>query len=191
MNDKLLLRKDLKSRRSELSQDFIYKGSKLIAENLFRCDEYKSAKVVLCYISTEMEVDTSLIFERACSDKKSFYAPRCEKNSNAMDFYLVRDRDDLERASFNLLEPKESCPKLSGFDGSICIVPALSFDLSGGRIGFGKGFYDRFLASYDGISCGLCFDEFLINILPKEQTDVPVDMIVTQTKILSINDKCF
>ena len=68
--------------------------------------------------------------------------------------------------------------------GALCIVPGLAFDLRGQRIGFGRGYYDRFLSVFKGVSCGVCFDEFLLENIPCENVDLPVDILFTQSNTL-------
>ena len=110
------------------------------------------------------------------------YAPRCK--GKEMRFFRIADFSELKAGAFGIPEPTGS-EEPDNFSASLCIVPALSFDENGYRMGYGGGYYDRFLRGYDGISVGICYDDFLGEI-PREEHDLPVDILVTETKILNL-----
>lgn len=177
----------LHERRAYLNEKRL-KGSRQIMQNLADSDLYKNCRTLMCFISTRIEVDTSKIIERAFADGKRVAAPRCVPQTSSMDFYYINSLDDLETLSFNLLEPMEHCELVSDHSSSLCIVPGLAYSRQGHRIGFGSGYYDRFLADYNGISCGVIFDEFIRDDLPTEDTDVKVKYIMTETGIIEISN---
>ena len=80
-----------------------------------------------------------------------------------------------------MLEPRvPGCEKLEDYTGSLCIVPALMYDLKGYRLGYGGGYYDRFLAGYTGYTIGLTYRRNILRFLHYGRFDVPVDMVVTE-----------
>lgn len=184
VTDKKALRRLLIQKRHAFPIDLRSELSKKIADRLLVSDEYTECDTVLVFISTQIEVDTSPILAAALADGKIIGAPRCESGENVMDFFRIGCMGDLELGAFNILEPKQSCSKIESFSTAICIVPGLAYDVSGHRIGFGRGYYDRFLSNFDGVSCGICFDEFTVDNIPVEPTDIPVNMLVTQTKTI-------
>lgn len=184
VTDKKELRRKLIQERCTFPNDLRLELSENIAERLIRSDEYTKCDTVLVFISTRIEVDTSPILTTALTDGKIVGAPRCESKENLMDFYRINSRGDLESGAFDILEPKQGCPMIESFSKAICIVPGLAYDINGHRIGFGRGYYDRFLSKFDGISCGVCFDEFIVGDIPVEPTDIPVNMLVTQSKTI-------
>lgn len=186
LEEKKALRKKLRAERVDFSHNAEYrKGASVqIAEKLFQTDEYQNCSTILTFISTEIEVDTSRILERAFADGKIVAAPRCISEKNEMDFYVISSLEDLEHGAYGILEPKQTCAAADISAGALCIVPGLAFDLRGQRIGFGRGYYDRFLSGFKGVSCGVCFDEFLLENIPCENVDLPVDILFTQSKTL-------
>lgn len=158
----------------------------MIAERFTKSEAYLSCEKLLIYISGEIEVGTSSIIEDAFSKGKTVLVPRCVKGTNIMEFFRINSFDDLDTGSYGILEPDEKCEKYDGFDNSVCVVPGLSFDLRGYRLGFGKGFYDRFLTEYDITAIGLCYENCISETLPAENHDVSVDCIVTQDRVIPV-----
>ena len=99
-----------------------------------------------------------------------------------MDFYIIEGLDDLEKRTFGVLEPKvPGCKLLTDFSRSLCIVPALMYDLKGYRLGYGGGYYDRFLSRYDGYKVGVTYRRNILRFLHYGRFDIPVDMVVTES----------
>ena len=88
-----------------------------------------------------------------------------------------------------IFEPDERCEKYCVFDNALCIVPALSYDKDGYRLGFGMGFYDRFLADYNGMKLGLCYDNCMSESFCHDGYDISVDKVFTDKDIYTINTK--
>lgn len=140
---------------------------------------------ILIYVSGELEIGTRKLMEYYLKDSKTgicrVLCPKCEKGSNIMHFYVINSFDDLEAGSYGILEPKSYCERVDVFDRPMCIVPALSYDRKGYRLGFGKGFYDRFLADFMGITVGLCCEKCVPDgELPHEEHDLRVDFVITE-----------
>jgi 5-formyltetrahydrofolate cyclo-ligase len=104
-----------------------------------------------------------------------------------MEFYRIQSTDDLSVGSYGILEPDGSSEMYSGGALSLCVVPALSYDFSGYRLGFGKGYYDRFLADFDGEKVGLCYESCLIRSLPHDDFDICADWLVTENKFITFS----
>ena len=98
----------------------------------------------------------------------------------SLDFRRVERIDDMETGAFGIFEPSKDSPKAELSSSTICVVPALAFDRDGYRLGYGKGFYDRFLADFKGLSVGVTYDGFIADSLPRDEYDLCVDMIITQ-----------
>ncbi len=159
-----------------------------IAMKFLNSSEYKTHNKILAYVSSDIEVDTRLIIDKALKDGKELCVPRCVPKTNIMNFYKINSFDDLKIGNFKILEPKEYCVKENKLDNSLCIVPALSYDLSGYRLGYGKGFYDRFLSNYCGKKIGLCYQNCITDKLCNDEFDVPVDFIITEKEIIKIDN---
>ncbi len=177
------LRKRILKSRRELSVFDRDSKSSNICKRLILTDEINRAKNVCTYISKKGEVSTDFLINELFNFNKAVYAPVSCLESNKMSFYRINSSEDLKSGAFSVLEPVLRSEKYEKSDkNDICIVPALSFDRQGFRLGYGKGYYDRFLKDFDGIKIGLCFDEFVTETLPKYETDIAVDMIITETE---------
>lgn len=97
-----------------------------------------------------------------------------------LEFFTVSDLSQLCDGAYGIKEPPQNAPRAVCTEHTVCIVPALSFDRRGMRIGYGKGYYDRFLADFEGLSVGVVFSELLSDSVPCDGYDIPVDMIITE-----------
>ncbi|MBS4784487.1 MAG: 5-formyltetrahydrofolate cyclo-ligase [Clostridiales bacterium] len=153
-----------------------------ITERICSLYQYREAETLLCYVSKPIEVDTIPLLRRALADGKRVACPRCVEGTKQMEFYLIRSLDDLEKRTFGVPEPRvPGCELLTDFSRSLCIVPALMYDLKGYRLGYGGGYYDRFLARYDGYKVGITYRRNILRFLHYGRFDIPVDMIVTES----------
>lgn len=166
--------------RKGLSEEYRRKMDYEIESRLLCSEEYSAADMILTYVSVDAEPDTLGIIHAAFANGKKVAVPKCTEGNN-MDFYFIKSADDLIKGKFGLLEPDtKKCKKAIPTEKSLCVVPALSFDAKGYRLGKGGGYYDRFLKDFKGKSAGLCYHSFLRLNLPKETFDIPVDIIVTE-----------
>lgn len=170
-----LIRREMPVNLKKLRDEKIF--SKLIG-----LDAYKAANTVLTYVSTDIEVDTIKFIRHALNDGKTVAVPRCVPNTRDMVFYVINSLRDLERGSFSVLEPiLKKCRKLTDFKGAFCIVPALVYDRYGYRLGYGKGYYDRFLSAHPNmflVGIGYCC--CTVTELIHGRFDVAVDTLVTE-----------
>lgn len=147
---------------------------------------YKSADTVLAYWSVGSEVSTQRIIDMALSDKKRVALPRCIDRKGNMEFYYISSLSDLRDGMYGIKEPSDD-EKADDFgENTVCLVPGLSFDKKGYRLGYGKGYYDRFLSDFGGISIGLSYDCCLCEDLPTDRFDKKVNYIITNTKIYDL-----
>lgn len=182
-DEKSLLRRELRLRRREMPSEERAELSRRIAERLLSTDEYRRVDTVLCFVSTDIEVDTTLIIEAALDGGKRLAVPRCLPDRQ-MEFGLISSTAELVTGAYDIKEPPACCEVIDPADAvsAICIVPGLAFDKDGYRLGFGGGYYDRFLPHFRGKACGICYESFILPQLPKGRYDRPVDMLVTDEK---------
>jgi 5-formyltetrahydrofolate cyclo-ligase len=166
-----LRQKLLQNRKPCPEKDF------LILKNLLSLKQFREADLVLTYISTEKEIDTRLLLEKCFELKKRVAAPRVE--ALGIDFYEINSLSDTVKGKFGISEPDNSCRAVQINNGALCVVPALACDRQGFRIGYGKGYYDRFLAEFTGTSAVLCYSENVTEF-PVEPHDCAVDLIITE-----------
>lgn len=175
------LRNKYKQLRREMLPAVKMRHDDSIRRRLQGLYQYKNAKILLTFVSTAIEVDTRTLITEALTEGKQVAVPRCVDGAREMEFYLIRSLDDLEPRTFGVLEPvPERCEMLRGFAGSICIVPGLAFDHAGYRLGYGKGYYDRFLSAYPKAKIGIVYSCCMTHRLIHGKFDVPVDLLVTE-----------
>ncbi len=178
-------RKYFLSVRDSISEEKRLEKSAAITERLLSTSEYDRCSVLLVYVSTGSEVVTLPLIERALRDGKSTAVPFCV--GKEMKFRVITSVSSLTQGRFGILTADESCPFAECFDDALCIVPALSLDRSGNRLGYGGGYYDRFLSAYPGIkTAALCFEDCLTEGLPTESTDIKISEIITENRILGV-----
>ncbi len=184
--DKKALRRELRLKRSEMPAKLRLSLSERIADRLISSEMYKNCDTVLCFVSTDIEVDTLKIINTALSDGKRVAVPRCIIWTHDMEFGVIGSVSELVHGFHDILEPPFGCELTDGGENSICVVPGLAFDERGYRLGFGGGYYDRFLSDFRGVSCGVCFDSYLVKLLPCEDCDIPVDKLITEERIIDL-----
>lgn len=158
-----------------------------IFERLSDLAAYRQAKTLLCFVSTPIEVDTTRILCRAFAEKKTVAVPKCLDRRGNMDFFIIHSLSELSAGVFSLLEPDvRKAKRLESYTDSICILPAFAFDPMGYRLGFGMGYYDRFLRRYTGVKVGVCYNSCIAPSLPRGRFDEAADFIVTSRYVLTV-----
>lgn len=151
-----------------------------IAKRVAAIKDYICADIIFTYVSKPIEVDTKEIIRRAWQDGKRVAVPRCIPETYDMEFFEISSPQDLENGMFGVLEPiVQKCKKVTDFSKGFCIVPGMSFDTHGYRLGYGKGYYDRFLSNFGGFTVGICYSSCVQWNLPHGYFDRPVDILVT------------
>ncbi len=178
------LRRALIQARKGMNKSDKSQLDKIFTQEFLSLVEYKNCTTLFTYVSTEFEIDTFSIINAALKDGKLVAVPKCRDKSGNMDFYYIDSLDCLKVGAFSILEPDEElCRKVSDFSRGLCLVPGLCFDLEGFRLGYGKGYYDRFLAKFSGISVGLCYSAFIQQHVPADVYDKRVDILITDANI--------
>lgn len=182
---KTLIRNKSKQLRTDMPVHEKQRLDNKIANRLLNIWYFREAELLLTYVSNSIEVDTLFIIQQAINQGKQVAVPRCVEGTRNLDFFLINSLNDLEKGSFGILEPNENkCEKLTDTAGGLSIVPALAFDKNGFRLGFGKGYYDRFLSNKKIKTVGICYDFCLFDEIPRGKYDKKIDMLVTESKII-------
>lgn len=185
MQEKAALRGELLARRDAVPQR--EEKSRAVGDGVLALPAYQKARQVLLYLSKGSEVDTWKVFARALAEGKEVYAPRCLDGEGTMGFFQVTSPQELLQGRFGLWEPDpRRCAPWRRREGALCLVPGIAFDRQGYRLGYGKGYYDRFLAGFSGTAAGLCFRELALERLPRGPQDRRVDVLVTEAGVLPI-----
>lgn len=177
------IREAQKKHRAEMDKERKASLDRDIAANVRRLNEYSPAKTLLVYVSTPIEVETKLIIENAWADGKKVAVPRCIPDTRDMEFHYISSFDELSPGSFSVLEPDPSLPIVTDFTDCLMIVPGMQFDMNGYRLGYGKGYYDRYMVRFNGRSAGICYSNELRPYMHHGRYDRSVDIIVTDKKI--------
>lgn len=158
-----------------------------ILQKLILLDKYQKNKTILTYVSKDIEVSTYEIMKNAWSRNKRVAIPKCDTQNRSMSFYYINSLSDLERGTFGVYEPVGmNCDMVKNLSEGVCIVPGFSFDSDGYRIGYGKGYYDRFLTRFKGFTVGICYSNCINFRLPRGRFDKPVDILITDKYIKRI-----
>ena len=185
--EKQRLREERLAAREALSEQERSVLDDRITQKLLATSEYVEATTVLTYVSVSSEVSTRMFIECALRDGKTVAVPRCLPG-HCLEFVAITSLDQLIAAPFGLLEPPKELPALTEeqMNASICIVPALLVDIKGYRLGYGAGFYDRFLSTYPGKKICLAYQQNLSwTMLPHTTFDVAVDEVITESDVLT------
>lgn len=175
---KASLRKVLLERRDSLSYDFIQIASKQIFENLKQVKIFLNANNIASYYPMGSEVKTQDIMQEILSQGKNLLLPKVVEND--LCFKKISSFEDLEEGSFDIMEPKDSCPESKEID--VVLVPTVGITTSGIRLGYGYGYYDRFLSSIEAKSISLTYSKQIVKSIPCTKNDMKIDWIVSENE---------
>lgn len=186
--DKNVIRRAVITKRDAIGETKRGVLSDIIAEKLFATELYKQAKAVLSYASFGSEVETDRINTRVINDSKELYLPKTYTDRKVMDFYRVTDMDSLIPGTWDIREPEENESTrldISKFAPNevISIVPCVAYDSEGNRLGYGGGYYDRFLIDHKdivGATIVVAFKEQITDSVPVAPHDVKPAWIITE-----------
>ncbi len=190
MMDKEAIRKAILDRRGRLREEEIEERSLSIGNRLFEIKEFKNATRVMFYLSFSTEVRTFGMIKKAIEGGKRVFAPYVL--DDGIDFAEIKNLDDDLRSSrWGILEPRDELRMSSSREIlEAIIVPGVAFDRGFRRLGYGRGYYDRFLSLFlkKRSECpafiGLCYELQLVEHLPENQQDVKMNKIVTESQVL-------
>jgi 5-formyltetrahydrofolate cyclo-ligase len=173
------MRKVLKEIRKNIPKEKKHTADIEIISRFLMTKEYANADLVLCYASVGDEIDTTTLIYSALANGKKVGVPKC--NGDMIDFYYIDSLDDLIVGSYGISEPDvKKCKRINNFTNSVLVAPGLGFSPDGNRIGYGGGYYDRFLANYRGTVFGLCYNSLVKLNIPVEETDCKINILITE-----------
>ena len=173
------LRAYARSVRERLGEEEIRQRSDVMARLIASGDGYEKAGEILCYMPLKGEIDLTLLMEKALRDGKRLFLPKVLDSQGKMAFGSVSSLKGLVRGPFGLLEP-EKTREFPFLPSSLAVVPSLLLGRDLYRIGYGKGYYDRFLRNFPGRKLGVSLGECLLESVPHEETDVRLDEGITE-----------
>ena len=181
---KKALRKEIFQQRKALSREAHRTLCQAIQQRLWDDGFLENKRSVHLYYPINNEVDTIPLIESLWQKGVDVIMPRTDLKQHSLDHYRITSFDQLEPTTFNLLEPKQSLPCYTG-DCDLILIPGLAFDHSLGRIGYGGGFYDRFLAQNQALKVAVAYDFQVRESIPLEAHDIRMDYIVTDQRTYS------
>lgn len=183
------LRREAKADRLSLPAEEKARMDAGIFENVRRLWQYKRTGRIFFYLSTPMEVETRRLLRLALAEGKEVAVPRCIPGTREMRFHLILSLEAVRPGAFGVDEPPEQLPVADPADGGLMLVPALRIDRKGYRLGYGKGYYDRYVAGFAGQTVGLGYGREFVGSIRHGRFDLPVDVVVTEEKICTISQK--
>lgn len=173
--NKSQIRKDTIQKRNNLSESEHLNKSSCICKKIMETSFFKEASVVYAYMDIKNEVSLKELIDYCLKNGKTIALPRVE--GKVINFYQIQSFSDLEEGSFHVAEPKMACQEAPAAD--LILVPGVAFTKEGYRLGYGGGFYDRFLAENDIYSIGIGYHFQIKQKLPLEQHDICLNQIIT------------
>jgi len=192
--------------RDSMNQDEVENKSSIIIDKIYQTEAYKESNIIMCYVNFKNEVITKGFIERCLNENKRIAVPLVQKisctqeelNKNCTESINKRKSEivaseiynlenDLSKGTFGILEPlPENIREIDPRYIDMVIVPGVAFDLKRNRLGFGAGYYDRFLSKVRSncIKIGICYEIQLMEDIPVSQYDIKMDMIITENRII-------
>lgn len=162
-----------------------------VCKRILDLASFRYSEILLMYSPLKGEIDISPLISEALSQGKRIAFPRCDKDTSTMSYHFIKAISDLEPGAMGILEPRSDLPIYDPVSElttpTLCLVPALVYDRGGYRLGYGKGYYDRFLPEYRGAKIGLIYTDFIVDYVPRGKFDICVDVLVTEKGVKAIN----
>lgn len=178
--EKQFLRRTIRKLERELSPRYRHSSSQAICSHLIGMPEYQASDTVFCFVGTEREIDTRPILEDALQRGKTLCVPLCTAPGH-FEARQITKISQLVPGMMNILEPTDDCPLVDTDNIDFAIIPCLTCNHSGQRLGKGGGYYDRFLSHYRGGTILLCQEKLIREEIPVEPHDYPIHWVLTET----------
>ncbi len=182
------IRKKIKKMRMDLSEQEVSNNSESINESLISTQYFKDANLIMAYVDYKNEVLTKKIINYSLKMGKRIAVPITEiKTKKMTPSEIINYSDDLKCGNYGIMEPKNECIRpVDPEEIDIILIPGVSFDINGNRLGYGAGYYDRFLLRLNdnAVKIALAYEmQILKNVYPEEH-DIPVDFVITESRII-------
>ena len=177
--EKNSLRKLLLEKRDNTSSDLMKIASNQIQKKLKKISSFRNAEKIGAYYPIGSEIPTQGIIQEALSNNKRVYLPKVV--GKEMEFRRIDDFSSLERGSFDIMEPRQECAIENNLD--VVLVPTVGISPKGIRLGYGHGYYDKFLSKNKTVTISLTLEKQIVKNIPKSEHDVLIDWIVTEDRI--------
>ena len=177
------IRAEVKRHRREAAAETIHKNSEIICDTFLGLSEYKEAKVVFAYMDCKNEVETKKVIEQCWKDGKVIAVPKVF--GEIMRYYVITSYEDLEDGYFGIREPKHEVLQEIVCEDGLMILPGVAFDEARHRVGYGGGFYDRYLEAHPNMKkIAFAFEFQMFDKVPFEVFDRQPEKIITEKRII-------
>lgn len=180
------LRAHYKQARLELGVNRKKDWDTAVLRRIVASDYFRRAKKVFLYAPTKEEANLLPLVKVAGKQGKTVAFPRCDPETETISFFELAPGEKLYPGAFGIYEPGADAKPCEPDENTLCLVPGLTFDRAGNRLGYGKGYYDRFLATFPGVSAGVVYQDFLSDALPLEDWDRPVHLLFTDRASIGV-----
>lgn len=184
------IRKEILSKRDRIPNALKAEKDSLIKQFLCSIPEFLDAKKILFYASFRSEVETHSMIKQTLKTGKNLILPRVDKEGHRLLLYELKDLRELNAGFMGIPEPFVPDERIVAIDDiDLVIIPGAAFDYSGNRLGYGAGYYDSLLAERKKKIpvIALAYEEQIVDSIPAEEHDVPVDMIITDKRVIRIS----
>ena len=177
--DKLELRKQISGKINSLSEEYINEASSRIMQYVMETDDYWQAENIFCYVAVNKEVQTRAFIQKAINDGKRIGVPLCT-SKGVMEVREITSLNQLIMGKYNIPEPKFDTAVMKPEDIDLAIVPCVTGNYRGERLGHGGGFYDRYLGNSVINSIMVCLDKIIVENVPIDDHDIVMDVVITE-----------
>ena len=191
-DQKNALRDRYRAARLEMDADEKKRRDEAIVSAACAMASFRLAEYILMYAPTGEEIDITGIAARALELGKTVLYPVCSKEEHTMVYRRINSLDELCEGAYGLLEPSGDAPDYDparDAGSAICFVPGLVYDRAGYRVGYGKGFYDRYLSAFSGCKIGVVYGDYVLRQVPRGRFDVKVDILLTEKGVRMTSEK--
>ncbi|HBF77741.1 MAG TPA: 5-formyltetrahydrofolate cyclo-ligase [Clostridiaceae bacterium] len=180
-----IIRKEIIEKRSRITKEQKEEWSQSICQQILNWDIFQKSKSVMLYSSIRNEVDLSAVVEKLLMDKKTVIFPKSIKLNKRLVPCIIKSISDLKLGSYGIMEPEENFIANKG-EIDLILVPGVAFNPQGYRIGYGAGYYDRFLEGFKGITAGIAYSFQITDFNCIHEHDAQLNYIITENAIQKI-----
>lgn len=184
--EKDAIRREFSEKRNSMDSSLRATYSEKVCSTASNLVSFRHADIILLYAPIKSEIDIMPLMNIALEKGKRVAFPRCNTENRTMKFHFVSSIDDFEIGAYGIREPKADLPTFDPYitpGVTVCFVPGIAFDVYGYRLGYGKGYYDKFLNTFKGSTIGLVFSNLITDKLPRGKFDLHCDIMITEKGI--------
>lgn len=177
------LRNEMRAKREKLEPVEVKSKSAVICRRFMETDLYKQSKCIAIYLSIRNEVDLSLLIEHAFIEQKRLCVPITDAKKDEIFLSEIFESEAFIQGAFGIREPQKT-RRIEPKEVDLMLVPGLAFDFAGGRVGWGRAFYDRLIGQTNALLVGIGYEFQLCGAVEIEEHDRKMDYILTESELV-------